>query len=901
MTEKELIENIEQLLKEYKELSLLRSRLINDLSNTPKLIGYLTGAGVSTEHVLKLTYRKEQKLDDKIPEERAFQIKKKEAEKLMLDELARKVKDVTPLGVATHIKTIQAWRNIGSHNNGKIQDNVNNSTLDSVWSAYEDLVFWFIRDYLKNDIINEFIKAKNELVQENNDQSLEKWKEEYWFAMKEKSVSKKQQSKLKFLSKKGGITDEQIDEIKNTFKRNLEEFIEISKDILSHDELKADDLEHLNFARIECCISIKEAIMIITNLKINFHYEAENIDSSVKWILDCSANANSETNNIINYSYSQKEDITNPIDTEAEREVQSLLQEQGMSSTVVNEDTPKPKQIDRDSKKDIVESAKKDSDIDKPQFGDFYTIRLTGTEKRIENYFKIVRVEKYIGSKNDLYDVEESEREFFEGCIGSIYKNAEISNFAGGEEATFSLEIKLELDIDIISDRIEGYCTFRPSTTLEKNWLKECIENGELVQKKPEKIIKELLEKSAVAKKESTKDSSKKIKKGEQPRSAHKYEEVKIGDDIWMANTLKETYFRNGDKIEEIKTKTEWEKASDDKRPAYCYFKNKKNNCILYNWYAIADPRGLAPDGWKIPNYEKWSKLGSDIYQTQKGTEGIEVDSNIFSLLEPKSNGRRKFTGTFSEIEKTCLWTSSEGVKNGVFVQLYYSNYIKKLSVNKGQGFPVKCLKKSADDKLNKTVEKQKIKEISKAKVGQEAIVKKKISEKNLQQNEISISVGEDLDLDLINKLLIDLDFEKVDYVYEPGQFAVRGGILDIFSYHNECPYRIELFGDEIESIKEFDPVNQLSNISLNKIKIIPNIKNPKNIGSKKEDKTTAKTDSKFSINKKNQYKNFQFNTTKSDGFTSYKLFIFLIKAFIAFAIIFVLFYSFGQIFLNIF
>ena len=76
--------------------------------------------------------------------------------------------------------------------------------------------------------------------------------------------------------------------------------------------------------------------------------------------------------------------------------------------------------------------------------------------------------------------------------------------------------------------------------------------------------------------------------------------------------------------------------------------------------------------------------------------------------------------------------------------------------------------------------------------------------------------------------MLIELDFEKVDYVYEPGQFAVRGGIVDVFSYNNEFPYRIELFGDEIESIREFDPTNQLSNTTLNKIKIVPNINNPK-------------------------------------------------------------------------
>ena len=162
------------------------------------------------------------------------------------------------------------------------------------------------------------------------------------------------------------------------------------------------------------------------------------------------------------------------------------------------------------------------------------------------------------------------------------------------------------------------------------------------------------------------------------------------------------------------------------------------------------------------------------------------------------------------------------------------------------------------------------------------------------------------MDLNLINKLLIELDFEKVDYVYEPGQFAIRGGIVDVFSYHSEYPYRLELFGDEVESIREFNPVmaessplepltkDQLSNITLDKIKIVPNINNPKlekskNIGSKS------------SINKKNQYENFQFNTTKSDGFTWYKLFLFVIKILIAISILFILFYSFGQIFPNMF
>lgn len=105
-----------------------------------------------------------------------------------------------------------------------------------------------------------------------------------------------------------------------------------------------------------------------------------------------------------------------------------------------------------------------------------------------------------------------------------------------------------------------------------------------------------------------------------------------------------------------------------------------------------------------------------------------------------------------------------------------------------------------------------------------EAIVEKVIDKKYFDENNITLSVGEELDLELINELLIEMSFEKVDYVYEPGQFAVRGGIIDVFSYSHELPYRVELFGDQIESLREFNPVDQLSIVTHQKIKIIPNI-----------------------------------------------------------------------------
>jgi transcription-repair coupling factor (superfamily II helicase) len=105
-----------------------------------------------------------------------------------------------------------------------------------------------------------------------------------------------------------------------------------------------------------------------------------------------------------------------------------------------------------------------------------------------------------------------------------------------------------------------------------------------------------------------------------------------------------------------------------------------------------------------------------------------------------------------------------------------------------------------------------------------EALVEKVINQRSLLQNTFTAKVGDKLDLDFIAELLLTYDFEKADFVYEAGQFAIRGGIIDIFSYANELPYRIELFGDEIETIRTFDPTTQLSVEGIKNIALIPNV-----------------------------------------------------------------------------
>jgi transcription-repair coupling factor (superfamily II helicase) len=105
-----------------------------------------------------------------------------------------------------------------------------------------------------------------------------------------------------------------------------------------------------------------------------------------------------------------------------------------------------------------------------------------------------------------------------------------------------------------------------------------------------------------------------------------------------------------------------------------------------------------------------------------------------------------------------------------------------------------------------------------------QALAEKVISKKTLKKSTFNISVGEDLDLDFINEMLYEYHFERVDQVYEPGQFAIRGGIVDVFSFAQELPYRIELFGNEVDSIRAFDPAEQLSVKSLRKATIVPNV-----------------------------------------------------------------------------
>ena len=104
-----------------------------------------------------------------------------------------------------------------------------------------------------------------------------------------------------------------------------------------------------------------------------------------------------------------------------------------------------------------------------------------------------------------------------------------------------------------------------------------------------------------------------------------------------------------------------------------------------------------------------------------------------------------------------------------------------------------------------------------------EALMEKVANAESLSTHIISIKVNDTLDTDGLMERLIGYGFERTDFVYEPGQFAMRGGIFDIYSFGNEKPYRVELFGQEVDSIRIFDPETQLSERKLLQVNIIPN------------------------------------------------------------------------------
>ena len=106
-----------------------------------------------------------------------------------------------------------------------------------------------------------------------------------------------------------------------------------------------------------------------------------------------------------------------------------------------------------------------------------------------------------------------------------------------------------------------------------------------------------------------------------------------------------------------------------------------------------------------------------------------------------------------------------------------------------------------------------------------DAMAERVVSKKELDENTLAVKVGDEFDISDLEKRIFELGFERTDYVYEPGQFAIRGSIVDVYSFSSDMPYRIDFFGDEVDSIRSFDVQSQLSQRKVEMMTIVPEMK----------------------------------------------------------------------------
>jgi uncharacterized protein (TIGR02145 family) len=191
----------------------------------------------------------------------------------------------------------------------------------------------------------------------------------------------------------------------------------------------------------------------------------------------------------------------------------------------------------------------------------------------------------------------------------------------------------------------------------------------------------------------------------------NKYKIVKIGKQEWMAENLNVTHFINGDEIPQAKTNEEWIKAAEEGKPAWCYYDNNPANGKkygkLYNWFAVNDPRGLAPKGWHIPTDPEWTALtdylggeeksGAKMRSKQGWSDGGNgTNSSSFSGLP---GGNRYYDGTFKHVGESGDWWSSTEHEM-YYVWYFFLRSYRPIDVNrfdyytsKFYGLSVRCLR----------------------------------------------------------------------------------------------------------------------------------------------------------------------------------------------------------------
>ncbi len=202
----------------------------------------------------------------------------------------------------------------------------------------------------------------------------------------------------------------------------------------------------------------------------------------------------------------------------------------------------------------------------------------------------------------------------------------------------------------------------------------------------------------------SLKDSLPVLPEKEKPAAEVNYKTVQVGDLVWMAENLRVLTFRNGDSIPQAVSPEEWTEAGKKQLPVWCYYDNKPDGEVLYNWYAVNDPRGLAPEGFRLPSENDLKELIKEFGGEKKA--GLKVKSangwedsgggegnSGFDLLP---SGTRTYNGAFNNKgTHGYLWSTTEQRDfNAWHLAANSKNSIAKTYPSmKGAGFPVRCIK----------------------------------------------------------------------------------------------------------------------------------------------------------------------------------------------------------------
>ncbi|MBU3820760.1 transcription-repair coupling factor [Flavobacteriaceae bacterium XHP0103] len=206
--------------------------------------------------------------------------------------------------------------------------------------------------------------------------------------------------------------------------------------------------------------------------------------------------------------------------------------------------------------------------------------------------------------------------------------------------------------------------------------------------------------------------------------------------------------------------------------------------------------------------------------QTRLHLKGLVGSSFSFVISSIFNQSDKPFLIVFNDKEEAAFYLNDlEQLINGKDVLFYPGSYRRPYQIEETDNANV-LLRAEVLNRINSQKKPAIIVTYP------DALFEKVVTRKELERNTLKISVADNLSIDFVNEVLFEYQFKRVDFVTEPGEFSVRGGIVDVFSFSNDEPYRIEFFGDEVDSIRTFDVETQLSLEQVKKINIMPNVEN---------------------------------------------------------------------------